>query len=524
MTRHLGDFQTPASLVDAVLKTLSRRQSHWPRVLEPTCGTGSFIEGAIRNLADQAPAEIIGIELQSDYAARARSISAPKHVQLRIVETNIFSCSLRDLTWKTSGPLLVIGNPPWVTNSEQSSLPFQNLPSKSNFKRLQGMEARTGSSNFDVAEYILLKLIDELRIARPTIALLCKVLVAKNVLKFVAGEGFPFANGTIHRIDAKKSFGAAVDACLFTFDVKAPSDYRVVVYESLNAETPKTTFGVVGGKLVANTEAYARANFHDGQSSLTWRQGVKHDAAQVLELHRMEDGALENNLGEKVQVEAEYVYPLLKSTQLANGEGLRAPTRAILLPQQKYLTRVTELPTVAPRLWDYLQSHREVFRKRKSTIYKDRSDFALFGIGEYSFAAYKVAVSGLHKLVRFRALGPVDDRPIMLDDTCYLTACDSPLQAALIAATLNHPATQELMGSIVFWDTMRPITKSLLQRLDVSAIVHHLGAESLLPLIDLELCTLGESPLERTYSTSDLAGLLQSSSPDDTDRPLVLSL
>ena len=57
----------------------------------------------------------------------------------------------KDWTGTLSGlgePILVIGNPPWVTNSAMGLLGGSNLPSKSNFQRLRGLDAITGKSNF----------------------------------------------------------------------------------------------------------------------------------------------------------------------------------------------------------------------------------------------------------------------------------------------------------------------------------------------------------------------------------------
>ncbi len=66
----LGDFQTPRDLVDAVLKTLGPIASRWSRVLEPTCGRGSFLQALLEH--DAPPRELIGIEIQETYATMAR--------------------------------------------------------------------------------------------------------------------------------------------------------------------------------------------------------------------------------------------------------------------------------------------------------------------------------------------------------------------------------------------------------------------------------------------------------------------
>jgi len=38
----------------------------------------------------------------------------------------------------------------------------ENLPKKSNFQGLRGLDARTGKSNFDIAEWMLIRLIEAL--------------------------------------------------------------------------------------------------------------------------------------------------------------------------------------------------------------------------------------------------------------------------------------------------------------------------------------------------------------------------
>ena len=78
-----------------------------------------------------------------------------------------------------------------------------------------------------------------------------------------------------------------------------------------------------------------------------------------------------------------------------------------------------------PRLWKYLSEHREAFAARKSVIYKDKTPFAMFGVGAYSFKPFKVATSGLYKSPSFSLVSPIHDKPVMLDDTCYSLGFDA---------------------------------------------------------------------------------------------------
>src|SRR5208283_6135886 len=105
-------------------------------------------------------------------------------------------------------------------------LDSDNVPSKRNLKQLPGIEARTGSSNFDIAEAVWIKLLEELAGEQPTIALLCKTTAARAVLEFANRQGLPIAEASIHEIDAARWFGAAVGACLLRVTLGGPLEKR----------------------------------------------------------------------------------------------------------------------------------------------------------------------------------------------------------------------------------------------------------------------------------------------------------
>src|SRR5262245_45361591 len=101
--RDLGDFQTPRELVSAVLRALGSIGSRWSRVLEPTCGTGTFLEGVLEHACP--PRELIGIELQESHVRRARSIQASRRVEgprVEILHADLFDLNLAtDIPWRT---------------------------------------------------------------------------------------------------------------------------------------------------------------------------------------------------------------------------------------------------------------------------------------------------------------------------------------------------------------------------------------------------------------------------------------
>ncbi len=479
MKAEFGDFQTPPALVAEILRCLSRNGKYWERVFEPTCGRGNFISGLLA--LDKPPKEIQGIEFDTEHFQAAKIIAKnTPSTRFVIQQGKIFDLDLsQSLKWSTEGNLLIIGNPPWVTNSQLGSLGSNNLPIKTNLKGLKGIEALTGRSNFDISEYILIKLIQELFFEKPTIALLCKTAVARNVLKFAFDAQLQISNASIRLIDAKKWFKASVSACLFCLDVgwDKPS-YEADVYPSLSASEPESTIGIIDHKLVADIKAYQKSAFLNGSSSLTWRQGLKHDAASVMELICISDGVFQNKFQEIVDVESDYIYPLLKSTDLFHGNI--NSTRGVIVTQKNIGECTYKLEKTAPRLWQYLTSHSAQFDKRKSSIYKGKPPFSIFGIGDYSFSLYKVAISGLHKQPRFRVVHPIKNRPVMLDDTCYFISCNSIESAILLACLFNSDICLYFIKSITFLDAKRPITKKLLQSICFEELLNHIPQEQLI--------------------------------------------
>jgi hypothetical protein len=474
--RDLGDFQTPPELAAEVLACLGPIGRRWPRVLEPTCGQGHFIVALLAQTFP--PREIQAIEIQDNHCTAARAVSTSDkrspNVRVRIHQADLFSVDLgTDLTWEENGPLLVVGNPPWVTSAELGRLGASVRPPKRRIDGLDGLAALTGSSNFDVAEAVWLKLITELAEQAPTIALLCKTSVARRILERAHRARLPVAKASMRRLDATRWFGAAVDACLFQVELGAPGGLREVpVYASLAQPRRETVMGFAGGWLIADRESYAASARVDGACPLTWRQGVKHDAAAVMELQRdAESGRLTNRAGEILDVEAEFVYPLIKGGDLGLPRDPAHPERAVLVTQQRIGEDTTALAGVAPRLWSYLQAHSESFSKRRSSIYRGGPPFAMFGIGPYSFAPFKVAIGALHKEPRFKALGPRAGKPILLDDTCYILPCSSAPEAAVLTALCNDPITLAFLRAASFKSAKRPLTKALLQRIDLEAIL-----------------------------------------------------
>jgi hypothetical protein len=455
-----GDFQTPLALALQCLRVLGLPDH--ARILEPTCGLGSFLE-ASASLSSSS--ERVGLELQEHHAAQA---SKWGDVRVR----NIFRTRLPDeVSWESDGPLFVVGNPPWVTSAELNRMDSENLPPKDNFKGAKGLDAILGSSNFDVCEYIILKVLNEYQSQSFTLGMLCKTQVARNVIAYAASAGLPLTGSALYRIDAMKWFDAGVDACWFVVNVnpRTTSDYTTAVYADVFApERPAISkFGVVDGLMVSDVEQYEAVRVADGACPFEWRSGIKHDASSVFEL--VAGPQPTTKAGVALNLEPDYVLPFLKSTDIFRGRH-RVLSKWVIIPQMKFGAETDSLQYRAPNLWTYLNENAAVLDGRKSSIYRNRARFSIFGHGDYTFAPYKVAVSGLHKQPVFRLLAAMNDQPIALDDTCYFLPFTDPTEAALVTAMLSSDECVALIESMVFWDSKRPITKKLLARIDLNQL------------------------------------------------------
>ena len=467
-TVEFGDFQTPPRLAKSVCSLLLRTGSEPTSIIEPTCGQGAFLVAALETFPD---ATVRGYEYNPTYAEAAyRAVSHSS--QATVQKGDFFRIDWDAELSKLSEPLLVLGNPPWVTNATVGSLGGSNLPEKSNLDGLRGIDALTGRANFDISEWMLRENLRWLRGRHGAIAVLCKTSVARKVLIHAWSAYFPIKSATIYRLDAHREFGVSVDACLlFVCLVPGAQTHECAVYDTLNDPRPSSSFGMRDERLVSDLGTYGRLHslYSDGLTG--WRSGVKHDCSRVFEFS-VKNGELVNGLGEGVSLEADVVFPLLKSSDVASR---RPPRKYLLVPHRSMDESPHELRSRAPRAWQYLTSHEQTLEARSSSIYKKRSKFSIFGIGPYSFAPWKVAISGLYKSLRFTKIGPLDGQPILLDDTCYFFPCDSEEECLALYELVSSPLALEFWSSLVFWDSKRPITAKLLNLLDLAGLAKKIG-------------------------------------------------
>lgn len=470
-----GDFQTPDALALDVCQCLKRIGIAPDSVVEPTCGRGAFVMAAVRSF--NSLRQIFAFEVNAAHLSvlRVRLADEPPPFPVCLRQADFFDLDWQESLGNQRGPLLVLGNFPWVTNAALGAIGGENLPKKSNFLGFNGFDAISGKANFDISEWMLLQTLRWFSKRPGDIAMLVKTAVARKVLAHAERQREPVREAFIFGIDAKKSFDAAVDACLLVIrlDASVPASYDYTMFDDLQGSNGRRV-GHRVGMTVGNLDAFETASHLLGQSPQKWRSGIKHDASAVMEFTRSADGYI-NGLGETCWLEEAYLFPLLKGSDVGSNKAWRE--KFVLVTQRFVGESTDEIRRRAPKTWAYLNAHAEQLDARGSVIYAKTPRFAIFGVGDYAFAPWRIAVCGLYKALRFKLVGPQDGRPVMFDDTVYYLSFNNEKDALETLDKLQSDAAQALLSSLIFWDEKRPIKTSILNVLDWSKLDGHAPAQ-----------------------------------------------
>ena len=497
-----GDFQTNTNLSEKAVSLLVSKNISPEIIVEPTCGKGNFILASLKSFSGIK--KIFGIEIYKPYVWETKfsiihyfltNDFSQNKPTIKIIHCSVFDYDFKEISrLYPSQKILIIGNPPWVMNSTLGSLNSKNLPKKANFKNHNGLDAMTGKGNFDIAEFITLSLLTTFQKMDGHLLFLVKNSVIKNIVFEQLRNNFKIDSLEKYSIDSKKEFNVSVESSLFygqlhsnpAFQCK-DFDFYTIENQAVNSE-----FGWIGDKFVSDIDTYSNTKDIEGECPFVWRQGMKHDCTLVMELEKaggdLKNGHYVNGLKEEIKLEDDLVYGLLKSSDLKNT--VINQTRKFTIVTQKKVGQDTQyIKSDFPKTYQYLINHKENFEARKSSIYINKPSFSIFGIGDYSFKPFKVAISGLYKTFHFTLILPQSNKPVMLDDTCYLLGFDKIEYAIYTLILLNSETTKDFLKSITFSDAKRTFTKDVLMRIDLLKLSQLIDTK----YIQKELSTLNEA-------------------------------
>lgn len=463
-----GDFQTPLELAEKICQKLIELGVKPDAIIEPTCGLGNFIEAAVAFFP--LTSKIFGLEINLNYVQELKEKKQIiQNKKIEIKQANFFEFDWFTRLNNLNGEILVLGNFPWVTNSQQGIMDGKNLPKKDNFQKHNGLDAITGKSNFDISEWMLIQVVNWLQNRNGSLAMLCKTSVSRKLLNYIYSKKLNISDCATYRIDAKKYFGATVESCLLfcKFDSSSPK-YYCDVFNSLESSS-YYRIGYRNNVLIRDIDAFDQlSQLYDRSAEKKWRSGLKHDCSNVMEFRRCGNSFV-NGLGETVNLEETYLFPLIKGSDLAQGR-VNTTDRYVLVSQRFIGEETEKIKDLAPRTWKYLESHAKVLDNRKSKIYQKNPRFSIFGVGSYTFAPWKIAICGLYKKLDFRLVGLLTEKPTIFDDTVYFLSFDEQQTAYRTFELLTSLPAIRFYSSLIFWDDKRPIKSSILNRLNLTVL------------------------------------------------------
>lgn len=85
----------------------------------------------------------------------------------------------------------------------------------------------------------------------------------------------------------------------------------------------------------------------------------------------------------------------------------------------------------------------------------------------------------MNKRPNFAVVLPFENRPVMLDDTCYFLGFDHYKDCLFTATILNSAIVKDFLDAIVFIEAKRPYTKEILMRLDLLKFAEQISFKSI---------------------------------------------
>lgn len=411
--------------------------------------------------------KILGFDIQKQYINSLKNRFF-KEEKVEISQADVFEINWIDVLRTNEQPVLIIGNPPWVTNTNQSKTNSENIPQKQNLSFDKGIDAITGKSNFDISEAIIRGLITAFKESESVIAMVCKYTVARKLIKYVANESLD-PTLKFFKIDGKKYFRVSVSCGLVLIDFSQRSiGNKMYIYNSLDEDDYSYVVGVDQGRLISDFDIYTKYLYLLKPNSLQWRSGVKHNASQIFELMPLSKNEAKQKNGEVFLIENDIRYPYMKAADVFQG---REPRKEIVVTQTHPGEDTLKLKSLYPLAWKYLQSHRDVLNSRKSKVYQNQIPFAIFGIGDYSFQPYKIAIASMYKEPRFQLIKPYNEKPVLFDDTVYFLSFEDLRTAESYLEALEDPRILDLIEALSFPDSQRIVTSKLLNQLNLEVIL-----------------------------------------------------
>jgi hypothetical protein len=529
LRKSLGEFYTPDWLVDYTLDQLGTTDWTKLRLLDPSCGSGSFLLESLRRkrlnarVEQLSPAEelrmlvgtIEGGDLNPLAVTFARTnfllsiVDLLPKVQIPQIRVPI---SLTDALSETSAPAsfdLVVGNPPWV---KWSKLPEEYR------KRVQPLcrsydifssNQRYGGSELDISGMILFRVADcQLKQGGKLAFVITQshfqAPSSEGIRKFRLGDNCYLCPLQVDDLKALRPFPDAANKTVVAVFEKRdqepsyPVPYRLwqtshgasrslppelgkedilrrvsfEVKEASPVGNPGSPWAVLDqGRLSHVSMLAGRSDWVHGRKGITADlngiffvpivdQNVEQGLVQIVT--RPEAGRVDIGESKSYWVEPELIFPLLKGASDFDACFVEPKHQLyVIVPNQgitqaAYDQSLADLQQRYPNMFKYFERYEENLKARST--YRTRMPgapfFAVYNVGGYSFAPYKVVWA--EQRGSFRAavarqgrVPLVGERPIVPDHKVFFVEFEDESLAYYLCGLLNAPIVREYVDAHV---------------------------------------------------------------------------
>jgi len=498
MRRALGEYYTPRGVAELAVDELPLDSPGSDVVLDPGCGSGMFLavctERKVAALADDlSPAElvdvvtdtVVGVDL-NPVAVKSAKLSyllslsgvldrgAVDRLELPVFLTDALRLTRHDdITFEGETRNLtadsLVGNPPWITWGTLSDR-VKDAWRETYVDRLdlfphEGFESRLGHGNDDVSVLFVWVCISHYLAEGGTASFVLK----RDILRGPAGTllrtqsvgGRPLAVRHVHDFAGLHPFGPDVDtdAAVYTFAADTEPTFPIPL-DAWRAGTDDPDFSAAtriretlardrGAVVPVDPDDPSSAWIREaaeraalGECTHRIRHGLKDDAKEVFGIDRDQLATLE----------PDHVYPYLASRHVVKY-GLFGYDLHLVPMRKANEDNEAELRRTCPDTYAYLAANREALEDRSSAWLADGPFYNVFGLGEYTWAPYKVVWCRLGFKPHFAVVSTVDDetlgeKPVVPGDHFMFVPTDSEAEAHFLCGLLNSAVYQRSLGEL----------------------------------------------------------------------------
>ncbi len=492
-SRHgLGEYYTPDWLAGRLLaETLAEEALGDPskRVLDPACGSGTFLVLLIRQIRRRIAAgrmdrraaleliqrNLVGFDVQPLAARTARAnylCALGDLVAGRAFDVPVFEADL-----VLDGPDLpafdyIVGNPPWVNwESLPDAYRRRTMPLWEHYglfpKRRAAIHTILGAAKYDVSALVTYVSAD--RYLRPNGKL--GFVVSQSLFKTAAaGQGFrrfrlpdgtPLGVCLVEDFVRLKPFASAANRTATIVLQKGRETEYPVAYRfhapgrqlpwmakpigcdptSPWMAAPPDALGALA-RILGASEYRAREGANTGGANgVFWVEEEKSRGRRVT-VRNVTEGARKRVPAVRAAIEQELVFPLLRGRDVLRWKAI--PSHSILVTHRPGMKLVaipeSEMKQRFSGAYSYLMRFRPLLRRRAAyqRYFSRKAPFySLFNLGEYTFAPWKVVWREQAMPFTAAVVGPLGERTVVPDHKLMMVAVDSEQEAHYLCGALN---------------------------------------------------------------------------------------